>query len=526
MGLESESSVSHSPHREAKLTPSSRQQERLVLLGLLGLAAAQGLWNAFHVPPLTGYDAGGHAAYMLTILREGRLPHPTDGWSTFHPPLYHALGAATWAFLDGAAGRIVTGALRTWNVLAWLALGAAAYASVRRLGARYETAAVAAAVALFAPCSQMAASMISNEMLAAGLASLALLAVLGVRDDSRRSVLGGGLAGLALAAKATGIWVAVAVMTLVSASRALSVDPVGAITAPDGPSDPPCPAPESGSRASCRRRRLQVLLLTGLAITMVAAPLYARNMALTGSPLPNVLSREVGPQKHAEESFTLRPRRITDYLWLNPLCILHPSVYVIPGPSGRPWDVNRNMTSVWGLAYASTWWDAYGHRISPRLYGNSAYAPLLGLLGLVPTAMVLFGLGLTLVRVSRGLRRREGLPPETPLLVMTLFALSTYVAFTYQNSSLVTAKGAYLLPLAVPAAVFFARGVEWLGEERQRLVLGLSLAAAGLAAVLFTDGLVFESIRAEPTRNAWLLFAEQLPGTHMDEAVELLMDRY
>ena len=67
---------------------------KISLCLLLIAAAAQYTWNAFTVTPLAGYDAGGHAGYLLTIVEEGRLPHPLEGWATFHPPLYYPLAKA------------------------------------------------------------------------------------------------------------------------------------------------------------------------------------------------------------------------------------------------------------------------------------------------------------------------------------------------------------------------------------------------------------------------------------------------
>lgn len=61
------------------------RSEVIALGTLLLLATAQRAWNACILPPLTGYDAPGNAGYILTIVAEHRLPHPLEGWSTFHP---------------------------------------------------------------------------------------------------------------------------------------------------------------------------------------------------------------------------------------------------------------------------------------------------------------------------------------------------------------------------------------------------------------------------------------------------------
>ena len=41
---------------------------------LLVLVAVQYGWNAYDVLALSGFDAGAHAGYVLTIVREGRSP--------------------------------------------------------------------------------------------------------------------------------------------------------------------------------------------------------------------------------------------------------------------------------------------------------------------------------------------------------------------------------------------------------------------------------------------------------------------
>ena len=83
---------------------------RLAFAGLFAIAALHSLWNAAHVTPLTGYDAGAHAGYIVSLLEERALPHPYQGWSTFHPPLYYLLASAVWRALDGLdAGTLLAG---------------------------------------------------------------------------------------------------------------------------------------------------------------------------------------------------------------------------------------------------------------------------------------------------------------------------------------------------------------------------------------------------------------------------------
>ncbi|MGH0032559.1 MAG: hypothetical protein ACQGVC_22435, partial [Myxococcota bacterium] len=97
-------------------------------LWIVALAiAAQYAWNAWTVTPLTGYDAPGHADYMFTLRAEGRLPHPYQGWSTFHPPVYYVLGAGVWSLLEPLGPRAVVAGIRGIGGVALFGMGAVAF---------------------------------------------------------------------------------------------------------------------------------------------------------------------------------------------------------------------------------------------------------------------------------------------------------------------------------------------------------------------------------------------------------------
>jgi hypothetical protein len=180
------------------------------------------------------------------------------------------------------------------------------------------------------------------------------------------------------------------------------------------------------------------------------------------------------------------------------------------------------MVNVWGAAYASFWYDAFFHRIPYRFRrsGREVWvAPLLTGLGLVPTALMLLGLALCTRDLLRGGLRT----PEAPLVLMTAVGLATFVAFTARAPSLVAAKGSYLLPLLVPAGLFFARGVETLPGRLRRAALALSASAALASAIVFTSGLVFTPASGEAVRNGWSTVARQLPDSHIDEAVAIFL---
>ena len=83
-------------------------------------------------------------------------------------------------------------------------------------------------------------------------------------------------------------------------------------------------------------------------------------------------------------------------------------------------------------------------------------------------------------------------------------------------------KGSYLLPLAIPAASFFARGVDLLPTPARSIVLGVSVCAALVSALVFTSGLVYPA--PEPMwLSGWLRYAKQLPHAYVLEVIQRLV---
>ena len=153
-------------------TPSVRAT--IVITGLLVAAAAHYTWAAYALPITVGYDTRGHLEYIATLVDQHRLPHPLEAWSTFHPPLYYLLGSVV-----SLPGRPAWNALalRSIGALAMLAAGLVSFRLVLRLRGSLAVASIASALVLFVPCSQFAATMVGNEALGAGLAALALSAL-------------------------------------------------------------------------------------------------------------------------------------------------------------------------------------------------------------------------------------------------------------------------------------------------------------------------------------------------------------
>ena len=476
---------------EAEASQSRLLTPSVAFAALLLLAALQYGWNAHAVPALTGYDAGGHAGYILTILAEERLPDPRSGWSTFHPPLYYLIGSGAWALLEPLGPGALSAGLRAIGGLACLAAGIVAWLLLR---GRCDgpTAWVASALVLFVPASQMAAAMIGNEALAAGLGALALPPLLALQRNphsGRHAALAALFAGLAVATKYTGAFVAIACFV-------------------------------SFLRRDIDRGMLRAMAIGVAVFALVAGPVYIRNVVVSGTLFP--VTRLGDLVKSVEDANVLRPRLLGDYLWVDPACLLRPSIHHVKG--GATADPRRNpaMTNVWGLAYASIWYDAQGHRIPLSHHRDGVRAgPVLTFLGVLPTAVMLLGFGLA----AREFVRRRGRSDDAPLVVMWSVGIAMFVAFTWWAQSVVAVKGSYLLPLAVPGAVFFARGVGALGRRIRPWILGMSAVAAFTAAAIFTSGLFFPPPAVERMAERYRFMGEFLPDSYITEATDRLAPR-
>ena len=84
--------------RRRRLTLDGRWVDAAVILAAV-------MWivlfiNNIPVLGLLGHDVEAHLQYIQYILDHGQLPTAQDGFSTYHPPLYHALGATMLAIGD------------------------------------------------------------------------------------------------------------------------------------------------------------------------------------------------------------------------------------------------------------------------------------------------------------------------------------------------------------------------------------------------------------------------------------------
>ena len=428
------------------------------------VAVAVRVHNAFRYPPDWGFDATFNWRYIYRLTEDGRLPHPAAGWSTADPPLFFAVAAA---LMKGSGFQLVL--IPLLNTLIGFGIVVLAVRLVQRADpTNSRRALLAGSLLLFLPAHIHMSAMVSEEMGVAFLTSLVVFALAttggaeaGFRLGLRRMAGVGLAAGLAALTKLTGV------LAAATAVASIALDGV--------------------RRAELRRSAAAIALLLAVAFAS-GGWYYARNRALYGYFQP------FGLPAH-QRMFEMPPgqRGILDFVRIPASTFTHPQLL----------DPDL-LRSVWGSTYVTVWFD--GHRyFLPR---DSRAVDRLGgltlLLALLPTIAFAVGAG-------RGARRAWRSPgtPDTPLLLLTAFVLSSYALYNWQNPWFVVVKGTSLLALCLPFAFYASETLDrWMQASRRSaralwIVLGLLAIAVVLSG---TFDLVFE--KTEVSGLPW-----QTPGS-------------
>jgi len=395
-------------------------------LGWAGLFVAKFV----RVPPAVGFDARHHLHYMDFILDERALPLAADGWSTYHPPLFHLASAAVASLGGGDA------ALKVLPFVSGLAVVWASFWLARRL--EPDAPGVQALAVLFAatlPVNLYSAAYFSNESLHAGLASLGLLATTSLLLAPRAGVAAlaaaGALFGLAALTKFT-VLVVVPVAGFFLAWKLLFVE-----------------------RAPPARAARALAAFAG-GFLLVAGWFYARNWLHYGAPVVGNWALPGADQVWWQQPgfHTLR------YYARFGEVLQHPYL--------------AGFASFWDGVYATFWGDGYlGGRADATVrhtfwsYGFMTVGywvalPATALLGLgaVSGAVEALGHGEPRRRLARGW-----------LAIAVWALLLAFLSLTLDLPYFGQVKAAYLLMLTAPLAVFFALGVAradaWLDRRGQ-----------------------------------------------------------
>jgi len=435
--------------RRDMLRASGRPTRRcghVASLPVTALALAAAGWafvfatKAAHIPAAVGFDARHHLYYSAWIREKLALPLATDGWSTYHPPLFHALSALALP----QSGEPVGAALKLLPFLGGFAVVLASFLLARRLvpdDAVAQLLAVGFAAVL--PVNLTSAAYFSNEPLHAGLASLALwlavAALLSERLEVRRIALLGLVLGLAALTKFTALLLIPACALLVGA-RVFTLDRVGATRA-------------VGASAA----------LLGTAL-LVCGWFYARSWILLGDPVIGNWSLPGEDQRWWQQPGFHTPAYYARF----GEALVHPYL--------------AGFHSFWDSLYSTFWGDGFiAGRTDPARrhdFWNYDFMSAGYLAALPATALCLLGAmrSLRLALADADPRRRLA----HALLLLCVWSLAlAFFALTLQLPFFAQAKAAYLLPATPALALWFALGTRTLDDALARR--GWAAARAALA---------------------------------------------
>ncbi len=432
------------------------------------VAVALRVHNSIAYPVPRGYDSFGHVMYIWYLLKTGRIPLANEGWSFFHPPLFFAIAAAMWRVLRHVDPIRVMHLISLVFSLLGLVPAWISYLIVRRyFGARPLLLLLAPTFVLFLPVCIYTAPMIGNEGLHAVLCAVIVYCLLRTLDEwslAWASALGTSL-GLALLTKFTATG-----MVLSATMVILAV----------------------GWHRHQWRRPIRVLAVALSIAVVISGWFYVRNAVVFRNPFQ--MSRDFFFVQRIENAQARGARVLGDYFSFDRSIFEIPSMF----PAGRP-----AIRSVWTGVFANTWFDAFGGWFTPganrhllvRKWGQRILA-----LAVVPTMLVLIGLGTALWRLAR-----QGWD-DTLVAMLVVFGviIGMYVQFTRSVAIYSALKASYLLPVTVVFSFWLTLGLSAVSRwPRLRAVLTAEMVLLITAIIpVFWYGRLFELPIGAQDQNA------------------------
>jgi hypothetical protein len=428
------------------------------------------VWNAFHYPSVSGYDAELDIEYARTLVTDWRIP--TELANYYTPPGYFILAGPLLELGDlvrvsdaGDLAQLFSGALTVGTAMLLAILSESLFTG--RAWLRF------AAVAFFAACPAVVktAAMVHPQPLVMFLSTLALVLTARLLADRRYAVSAAVALGIVLGAaqlvRSVGIWALVVVGIVLSIAALVRRDE--------------------------RRQALKTLgIVVGVGI-VVALPWYAylqveysspilgRKTPAAGAPLPHLVpgrSAAPAPSFRLFLADSAPPHR---RLWF----------YVDPGLPAvvkAPYR-GRLAPAFWPILYSETWGDYFGFWKwgsveEPRTPSVERRLSAQSVVGALPTFLAAAGLlalsALALLKVR--------LRPElmlVPLMVLIALAGCAYYAYRYPAADGDTVKALFLLPAMPSVALCFGFATTVLaGRSRRSAVLVCAPLVIG-AAVSF-----------------------------------------
>jgi tetratricopeptide (TPR) repeat protein len=409
---------------------TARWLEKTLFLVVAGLWLAL-FWNNTRLLPFhAGFDSTEHLKYVAYIQEHRALPLPTEGWEMYQPPLYYLIGAAALS-----ACKLSINDPSSVAVLRFLGgfLGIAQFVLVflsLRLLLPVRAALIGLLLAAFLPMHLYLAQYVTNEMLAATLATAALYLCLRLLKSevpraSQFAWLGLAL-GAAMLAKATGILLLPIVIGAIAGKLAYARTPI-----------------------AISLRNLALLLAICFA---VCGWHYARIWLRFGTPLVGNWDVVSGFTWWQDPGY----HTVGDYLRF-----------------GRAL-VNPIFSGLAGFAdgiYSTLWGDALCGGASSLTLAWAQQPLVAGYLwAFIPTALIFIGM---VAAISRFIRK-----PSSELFVFLGFCavlVLGLIFMTLKVPSYAQAKAFYGLSALTPLCFFGALGWETLthGSRRLRFVLGM-----------------------------------------------------
>ena len=425
---------------------------------LVAVLAVIVVYNAFHYPSVSGFDAEIHIQYARTLVTEWRIP--TELRNYYTPPGFFLLAGPLVELGDALGlsdaadlGQVLDGVLTVSTALLLVALSAVVFPG--RAWLRL------AAVAFFVACPIVlkTAAMFHPQPLVAFLGMLAMVLAARMLRDRRYGVRAALALGLVVGAgqlvRSVGLWtLGVVCLALLSAAIV---------------------------RADERRAALRALLIVGVVGILVALPWYVylekryANPVFGRGALPAPASVSgLAPGRSAAPA-PFRLLAAPSFPSQKPRFYVDPGLPEVVTAPHRP----PLAPAFWPILYTDTWGDyfgtwAWGSIQKPMTESIENRLTIQTIVGVLPT--LLAAAGLFALAALAFVRAR--VQPElmlVPLLPLVALAGTLYYAHGYPSVDGDTVKALFLLP-AVPAfALCFGFAVETLGRRSRWVALGLAV---------------------------------------------------
>ena len=403
--------------------------ERVILLLVSGLWLLL-FWNNTHLLPFhAGFDAEEHLKYIDYIQTHWSFPLATEGWEMYQPPLYYFIAAVILSFcklsINDPASVLILRALGAFFGIAQCVL---VFLTLRLLFPA-RTALIGLLVAAFLPMHLYLAHYVTNEVLAATLATLTVYLCLRLLKNKASRAGQFMLVGLALGAtmltKATGILLLPIAISAIFARLIHRRAP-----------------------AAVSLRNLGLLLATCVA---VCGWHYARIWLRFGTPLLGNWDVMSGYTWWQDPGY----HTAADYLRFG-------RSLIAPLFSGFAGFADGIYSTLWGDGLS-------GGASSVNIAWNLSPMAAGYLWALVPTALILVGASVAIVRFVR--------QPSAELFLLLGFFIVVAIGLTFMTlkvPSYAQAKAFYGMSVLTSLCFFGALGWEAVTQSRPRLRLIIS----------------------------------------------------